>query len=161
MRKLTMLLAGALALFGATSLSAQNATATVTIPTVLAINLTGNSFDFNPTQTEFDAGVMGATGTSTLSTRGNVPHDIDITAGTNTFGYSGTYTDPAKAASDLEWSTGSGWTGLSTTAAPVVQGLSRGVNANAATVSYQLLLSYDNDVPGTYTLNFTYTVVAN
>jgi hypothetical protein len=164
MRKLTILVLGAFALFGATNLSAQaNATATVTIPTVLSVSLTGNSFNFAPTQSEFDAGVMNASGSSTLSTKGNVQHAIEIAADNATFTYSGTQTDPSKPASDLEWSSdgGTNWTGLTTTAAQVGSNLARGAHASAATVDYHVLLSYANDVPGTYSLGFTYTVIAN
>jgi hypothetical protein len=165
MRKLTAMLLGAFVLFGATSLAAQNATATVTVPMILSISLTGNSFDFVPTQTDFDADSMAAGGTSVLSTRGNVPHEIDITADAAAFSFTEDtghpYADPNKPASDLHWSAGSGWTPLSTTAAPIVQNLARGAHASAATVSYYLMLNYANDVPGTYTLGFTYTVVPN
>ncbi|MEJ2678029.1 MAG: hypothetical protein P8174_03015 [Gemmatimonadota bacterium] len=165
MRKLTVTLLGAFVLFGATSLAAQTATATVTVPMILSISLTGNSFDFGPTQTDFDADSMAAGGTSVLSTRGNVPHEIDITADAASFTFTQNttypYSDPSKPASDLHWSTGSGWTPLSTAATPVVQNLARGAHATAATVSYYLMLSYANDVPGTYALNFTYTVVPN
>lgn len=166
MRKAFLALA-ILAALSAQGVSAQNpavssrtGTAQITIPTLLHIDVSNLAVSFgSPTFDDFDAGLIAATsGASVIDTRGNVVHDVTIVADAAAF--TGPYTKPA---SDLQWSIdgGTSWTSLSTTATDVATAVARGTNASVATVDYQLLLDAALDVPGTYSLDFTYTVVAN
>ena len=170
MRKLALLtMAGAL--FGASGAAAQssvNASASITIPTVLEINVTNTTVGFpTPVLADFTTGsILSNTGSSSVSTRSNVVHDVEVVTagGVTTMTYAGTQTPaPTKAASDLEWSTdgGSTWTGLSDTPADVLTALARGAHSNAASVDYRMLLDLATDAPGTYSLAFVYSVVAN
>ena len=165
MRKLaTMLVAVAMA--GATGASAQTAaaSASITIPELLSINVSNTTVGFDqPAFTDYDAGeILANTAASSIDTRGNVVHDVTIAANAAAFTYAGTGTDPVKPAADLQWSKdGSTWNALGTTAVDVLTALGRGSNTAAGTVSYKMLLDEASDIPGTYSLNFTYTVVAN
>jgi hypothetical protein len=139
----------------------RTATATITIPTVLFLDVTGTAINFaNPTDAEFTAGVITTGTTSALTHRGNVVHNVTVHASTAAMLVSGT--PSAKSASDLEWSLNGGtWAGLSTTAATVVSAAAAGAHSGASTVSYRMNLNLANDVPATYTLGFVYSVVAN
>lgn len=165
MKKLTIAVLAMLA-FGATDLTAQatagqSATATVTIPSVLAINVTNTSIAFNPTAANFAAGFVAGENASGIQTRGNVSHDLTIQADAASFTYSGSESPaPTKAASDLLWSLdGSNFTPISTSEQNLGS-FGRGVNS-AATVYYRVALDYLADAPGAYTLGFTYTITAN
>ena len=140
--------------------TSQTGTATITIPTLLQIDVTNLTVSFpSPTFADFTAGTIApSSGASVIDTRGNVVHDVTIQASAATF--TGPY---AKSASDLQWSTdgGSSWTGLSTTATDVATAVARGAHAGVATVDYQLALDEAADLPGSYSLDFTYTVVVN
>ncbi len=144
------------------SAQTQNANASVTVPTVLSLSVTNLTINFaNPTATDFDNGYLDAPVSSVVSTKGNVVHDVTIEADAASFTYTGTGS-PTKPAGDLTWSNGGAWTALQFgTPVDVATALSRGVNATAATVDYRLNLSLANDVPGDYSLGFTYTIVAN
>ncbi|MFW6331392.1 MAG: hypothetical protein ACOC3J_06670 [Gemmatimonadota bacterium] len=164
MRK-TILAVVAAMVVSAGALSAQEAvasrggTATITIPTLLHIDVTNLSVEFDaPSFTDFTAEMIEANSeASVIDTRGNVVHDVTIEADAENM--AGPWSKPA---SHLEWSTdGSNWTGLSTSAADVVTGVARGSNATVASVLYRMVLDEEEDVPGTYTLDFTYTVIAN
>lgn len=168
MKKLTMVVLAMLAV-GAADVAAQasseQATASVTVPQVLSIAVTNKSIAFpNATSTDFDNGYVNTTTSSSIDTKGNVVHDVTVQADAATFTYTGTQTDPSKPASDLEWSNdgGSSWTALDdVSAVDVATGLARGENVGAASISYRIALALATDVPGDYSLGFTYTIVAN
>lgn len=169
MRKVALLVMGA-GLFVATGAAAQtsaNASASITIPTLLEITVTNTTVGFPaPALADFTTGSIGSnTGSSAVSTRGNVVHDVEVVTagGVTSMTYTGTETPtPTKPVSDLEWSTdGTNWNGLSDTPADVLTALGRGVNNNAAAVQYRMLLDLATDAPGTYDLAFVYSVVAN
>lgn len=172
MKKL-LLLTAAVAMFGvnARTASAQAtgigstsasvpASAQLTIGSILFINIDINDITFpTPTATEFGLGVVDANETSTLTYFGNVPHDVEIKANASAFTPSGA-SSYAKPASDLEYSVGgAAFIPISATAADIVTGNSAG--SASTTVDYQILLNEALDVPGTYDLGFTYTVVPN
>lgn len=165
MKKVAMLLV-AVALVSATGVSAQTAaaSASITIPELLSINVTNTTVGFDqPAFTDYDAGEIAAnTAGSVISTRGNVVHDVTVAANAAAFTYAGAGVDPVKPAGDLQWSKdGVTWNALSAVAADVLTALGRGANNSAGTVTYKMLLDETVDIPGTYSLNFTYTVVAN
>lgn len=144
----------------ATAQSQANATASIDIPQVLYVEVTNTSVTFpQPTASDFNTGHVSADVSSDITHRGNVAHDVTISADASNFtGGSG-----SKPASDLEWSAdgGSSWNSLSTTAANVVTGASAGQHNSAETVDYRMLLDYSTDAPDSYTLDLTYSVVAN
>lgn len=142
------------------------ATAQINIPTVLFMDVTGTTINFDdPTASDFENGVIAANNSSTIDTKGNVAHDVTVQAEADNFtGGSGT-----KPATDLVWSTsgaisapGDGTSVPQSSGSPVdvATALSQG-NPAAITVDYGILLDYSTDDPATYTLDFTYTVVAN
>lgn len=167
MRKLAMTLVAVAGLFSAATVDAQTAaaSASITIPELLSINVTNTTIAFaQPAFTDYDAGEIGTATTSSISTRGNVAHDVTVASNAAAFTYGGgAGPDPLKPAADLQWSTdaGTSWNGLTTLAVDVLTNLGRGQNANAATVAYKMALDETVDIPGTYSLAFTYTVVAN
>ena len=144
-------------------------TATLTVPSVLHINVAGTAIPFNGDFDAFEAGFADGAATSTISHRGNVRHSVTVAADAATFsGSAGTSpTDPVsttKPASDLLWSLdgfSTPGTPFSTTAADVHDQAPRGAHNDDETVSYRVNLSYADDTPGTYTLGLTYTVAAD
>jgi hypothetical protein len=164
-KKIALTLIAALSLFGASEAVAQVQTvqgnASILIPTLLHIEVSNVTVAFpTPDLAAWTAGEVDmSSGTSVVSTRANVAHDVTIHAD------AATMTGPtAKAASDLQWGTAGtagSFTGLATTATNVVSGLARGTHATAAQVWYRMLIDEASDAPGTYSLAFTYTIVAN
>lgn len=142
--------------------SSVNGTSTITIQQVLYLAVSNTAVAFPvPTAANFNTGnVAASSAASVVSHAGNVTHSVKITAGAANM----TATDVAnvKPASDLEWSMDSGtnWTGVSTTAQSVRTSIAKGQHNSAATVQYRMQLDYSTDAPDTYTLPFTYTVVA-
>jgi hypothetical protein len=165
MKKIALTLMAALVLFGANEAAAQVQTvqgnASIVIPTLLHIDVSNVTVAFpTPDLAAWDAGQVDmSSGTSVVSTRANITHRVTIEAD------DATMTGPtAKPASDLQWGTagtGGSFAGLTTTAADVVSGLARGTHATAAEVWYRMLIDEATDEPGTYSLAFTYTIVAN
>lgn len=153
---------------GVATAEAQSTTATaeINIPTVLFMDVSGTTVNFtDPTASDFENGVIPADNSTTIDTKGNVAHDVTVQAEADNFtGGSGN-----KPATDLVWSTsgavsapGDGSSVPQSSGSPVdvATGLSQG-NPSAITVDYGVLLDYGTDEPATYTLDFTYTVVAN
>jgi hypothetical protein len=111
-----------------------------------------------PDAEDYETASVSGEETTVIETRGNVVHAVTIEADASEMsGGSGT-----KPAHHLEWSADAAgpFLGLATAPATVVADLARGRHAAAAEVWYRMLLDYETDEPGTYTLAFTYTVVA-
>jgi hypothetical protein len=165
MKKIALTLVAALVLFGASEAVAQTVagTATIEIPTLLNIGVSNVTVAFpTPVLADWDAGQVGmSSGTSVVSTRANITHRVTIHANAaNMSGPVGT----TKPASDLQWGTagtGGSFFELATGAANVVSSLNPGTHASAAEVWYRMAIDETSDVPGTYSLAFTYTIVAN
>lgn len=129
------------------------------IPTVLLLDVANADPRFTSiTAADFDAGyALPTNGASTLAHKGNVSHSVHIRADAGLMSGG----DGDKPASDLQWSLDGGpWTPLTTSNAALVPGANRGSHAGR-TVAFRLLLDFADDPPGTYTLNFTYTILAN
>ena len=164
--------AATLALFGASDAQAQcadidgsgcsvDASATITIPQVLYLDVTNTSVAFEPVEAsdftssgDGTATVAANSGTSVVSHGGNVGHRVEISAATSSF----TGPNSNKDASDLEWSTGSGWSGLGTGGQDVV-GPTGGPALGNTSVDYRMLIDLTTDEPGSYNLDFTYTIL--
>lgn len=166
----TLLAATGLLLFAAIPATAQtsvNGSASITIPTVLYISAANTSVGFTaPTADNFDAGYVNSTTTTAITHRANVRHSVTVAAAAPTMTATGGAAGAdaaraAKPAADLRWSTdGSTFSGLTTSAAAVRSGVARGAYSDLA-VNYRMALSYADDTPGTYGLNFIYTIVAD
>lgn len=165
----TALIAAGIAMVAAAPAQAQtvNASSTIPIGTVLYISATNTNVAFAaPTATDFDAGYIDATTATRITHNANVRHSVTVAASsptmTATAGRAGA--DAARAdkpASDLQWSRdGSTFTGLTPSAAPVRSGVARGSHGDLE-VRYRMALDYQEDTPGTYGLNFVYTIVAD
>lgn len=162
-------LALVLGLVRAHSAAAQTSgsvTATLDIGTILSIGITNLDVQFPSPQTaDWTAGYVDAGTSSQVSHKGNVRHGVQVRAdaatmtGTALSGGGQPRTD--KPASDVRLRIDAGsWQGLSsTTPIEVVTNAAPGAYSASATIDYRLLLS-DADVAGTYTLGFTFTVVA-
>lgn len=156
-----------------------NASASITVPAVLYLDVTNTAVGFPvPTSADYDAGFIAqSTGSSVISHRGNVRHDVRIWTDQATMtGSAGTSaSDPVSATkpvSDLLWSrdsftsshplTQAATAAAATSADQVIVAQSpRGAYNNAETIDFRMNLSYANDTPGTYGVNFFYTVIAN
>jgi hypothetical protein len=166
MKRIPAALAGLLCLLGAQPVLAQtsqNATATITIVETLYVSVTNTTVTFNtPTSAQFLAGNIGASsGASVLDHGGNVTHTVQLQSSSANMVATIDPVNNIKPASDLQWSSngGTSWNSLSTTAANLRTSIAKGNYPAAATVTYRMLLNFAN-APDTYTLNFTYTVVA-
>ena len=140
-----------------------NATATIQIPQVLYISVNETAITFNSPPvdvTDFEAGFKAADQVSTITHKGNIVHDVEIAANATDFTATNDPVNNIKSAADFQYSTdgGTNFTSISTSAADVVTAAPKG--AGSQQVNYQILLAYA-DAPDTYTLGFTYTVVAN
>ena len=156
-----------------------NASASITVPAVLSLSVTNTAVGFPaPTATEYNQGyAVQNTAASVVSHGGNVRHDVRIwtDVATMTGAAGGFASDPVRAnkpVGDLLWSsdnfTSSHPLTQSATAAAatgadqvLVNQAARGVYANSNTVTFRMNLSYANDTPGTYSVNFFYTAIAN
>lgn len=168
MRKLATMLMAAAGVLAAGDLRAQTtaaANASIVIGPVLAITVDQVTVTFvSPTADDYTSGSITSGVNSTIATRANIVHDVTVAADALAMTYTGTAVPaPTKPASDLQWSkdAGTSWTGLSPIATDVATAVPQGTNAAVAVVGYRMLLDLATDVPGTYSLNFTYTVVAN
>jgi hypothetical protein len=161
-----------------TSASAQQVapmSTTITIGTVLYINVATTAITFAaPTETDFNAGFINASNSSLVGYAGNVRHSVVIwSAAAAMTGSAGTsltdVVNPTKAVADFKWSTDNYVTtpgviasSTSATGGKVVTQAARGDHrAPGTTVKYRMALSYATDTPGTYALNFNYTVIAD
>jgi hypothetical protein len=147
MKRIPAALAGLLCLLGAQPVLAQtsqNATATITIVETLYVSVTNTTVTFNtPTSAQFLAGNIGASsGASVLDHGGNVTHTVQLQSSSANMVATIDPVNNIKPASDLQRTS-----------------IAKGNYPAAATVTYRMLLNFAN-APDTYTLNFTYTVVA-
>lgn len=167
--KVRMLLVGLLALGLApgvlgTAQVNQGSTALFTVATLIRLELSTHTINFGAlTMNDYDAGhktLLSAQGIQIWSNRNWV-----LTVMANT----GTWTGPwAKPSTDLQWkatttdhrvtSHVSSFTGLTTQATQVAAG-NRGGNIGLS-MDFKVLVSWENDPAGDYSLNFTYTLTA-
>jgi len=149
-----VLLAGMSQVMGGTD--TETSQASFTAPTIVALSLATDNLSFAGLgKDEFDAGYMEDLDAHVLTASCNTTWTLTIDSDTLLWsGGSG-----SKDSTDLQWKTDGSYAGLSTTAATVATGIA-GKDLAAATVDFNLLLSYANDTPGTYTLGVTYTLTA-
>lgn len=136
-------------------------TATLTVVDLLRLTLNVTTTDLGtPAEAGFDAGFILSTG-PVATAKANRPWTVSVQSTAATFAYTGSLTDPSKAASDLRWDTTSGGSytnAMSTTAATLKTG--SGTAGTSQGIFYKTLLSYTADVTGSYALGVKFTLSA-
>lgn len=141
-------------------------TATFTVPTLIRLSLNVNLIDFGTlTLNDYDLGYKDAVGAQIVYVWSNRPWTLTVAAN------SATWTGPwAKPASDLQLRVASvnrperityylnTLTGLTTAGFTIAEGQPGGNFQH--TMDFRVLVSWDNDVAGDYSLGFTYTLTA-
>lgn len=140
-------------------------THSLTVPSLLSLTMAGFTSGTSMTlaapssTSDFSSGttVQIPTTGPTFTVKSNRPYKVQISAATATF----TGTTYAKPAADVAWSTSAAGTfaALSTTAADVD---SQNASAGSSSVGifYKTTYSFLQDVPGTYSLDVKFTLVA-
>lgn len=142
----------------------QGSTAQFTVPTLIRLTVSPAIVDFGTlTDLDFDAGRKDALDPQEVRVWSNRDWSLTVAA------TSATWTGPwAKPSTDLRWRVGAvdpkvtwyqgNWTALTTGSTMAATG-SRGANI-AIKFAFELLVNWANDLPGNYTLGFTYTLTA-
>jgi len=144
----------------------QGSTATFTVPTLIRLTVNTATINFGSlTMDDYDLGYKELLSGQIVTVWSNRSWTLTVAAD------SATWTGPwAKPASDLQLkvasvskpgrvsSYASAYFGLSTTPATVSTGVPGG--NIAFTMDFRVLVSWDNDVAGDYSLGFTYTLTA-
>ena len=158
------------ALCGSSLLLAQTKQVTVnaTVPEMmnLTVDVTTVSFVFAAADYETTTGIAtkSVAGATKFSINANRTWKLTAQAGNTTFTFLPTATDPKKPSSDLSIRTGSAayapFSGV--LALPVANGGRGGFGAagNVVSVDYQMTSDLSKDLPGSYALTLTYTLVA-
>jgi len=145
---------------GATGTCSINVASSLTIGTLLRLTIDDTSTTLTtPTEAIYDAGNTVSTGpVATIKTNGNWTLLVRATAATWTASGAGARAN--KPVGDLQWGTvvGGPFTAMTTTNATVANG-TRGA-ANVTSMFYQVLWSWPNDTPGTYTLTVVFTATS-
>lgn len=167
--KVRMLIVGSLALGLLVSVAGmaqvtQGSTAQFTVPTLIRLALSTSTINFKAlTEADYDAGqktLLSAQGIQIWSNK-----DWTLTVAAN----AGTWTGPwAKPSTDLLWRAAtadkrvsshvSTFTGLATGATQVAAG-TKGGNIELS-MDFRVLVSWENDPAGDYSVGFTYTLTA-
>lgn len=131
------------------------------------VALNPTSVTFTPVHlSDFDTGYKEVG--QALYVTSNASWVVTVRSTSPTWVYAGTRTDPLKPAGNLEWRAASVapqvtavstlLTGLTTSDKQVASGVSG--TGIAVQMTLRMLLSYDADVPGSYSLAFVYTITA-
>jgi len=135
-------------------------TATLTVNDVLRLTLDAITTDLGtPVEADFDAGFKASAGPNS-TVKANRPWHVSV-VGVNTvkFTYTGSLTDPNKPASDLLWGTVAGTYGNDASASATLFS-GNGTAGSSQQIFYKTLLSYTNDVTGSYALDVKFTLSA-
>lgn len=144
----------------------QGSTAVFTVPTLIRLSLDTSMIDFGAlTMDDYDLGYKEALAAQIVTVWSNRDWTLTVAADSDT--WEGPWDKPA---SDLELKVASvskpgrvdeyasDYFGLSTSAQDVATGFPGG--NIAFTMDFKVLVSWDNDVAGNYSLGFTYTLTA-
>lgn len=154
----------------ATADAIKSSTATATAPSIFSLSVSTDTIDFGTlNETDYSAGYKELASAQQLTIKSNCTWVLYVKADTANFSYTGGATGVSKPCADLNWESATAvggkitaastaYTGLTTADAQVAAG-NPGGNITVAT-SFKLLLSYDNDPPGNYSLGITYTLTA-
>jgi len=143
----------------------QGSTAQFTVPTLIRLSIPIVTIDFGAlTEADYDAGHKDLVAAQVVHIWSNRTWTLTVAAN------AGTWTGPwAKPSTDLLWRASTTdhratithpnvFTGLATGAIPVAAG-TRGGNIQL-TMDFRVLVSWENDPAGDYSLGFTYTLTA-
>jgi len=142
----------------------QGSTAQFTVPTLIRLTLSTSTINFGTlTEADYDAGQKTVSAAQGLQIWSNRAWTLTVAAN------AGTWTGPwAKPSTDLLWRAGTAdgrvtshvntFTGLTTGATQVAAG-TRGGDIQLST-DFRVLVSWENDPAGDYSLAFTYTLTA-
>ena len=171
--KRLLLLLGLLAVGGPARLIAQcstpngqangscssNIASSLTIPTLIRLTISDTSTSLTtPTEADYDATQTAIASSGPVATiKTNSPWTLLVRATSATWtGTGGARTN--KPVGDLLWSTGGGYSAMTTANVSVATG-SRG-SANSRTFTYKTNWAWTLDTPGTYTVTVIFTATA-
>ena len=130
---------------------------TLTVGDVMQLDLSSTATDLGtPVLADFNNGFINSTG-PTSKVWSNRPYRVTVSAPAD-FSYTGTLSG-TKVKGDLQWKTTGSFASMTTAAADAYSGSSNNGGVSAA-IQYHTLLSYANDVPGSYALNVHFTLSA-
>lgn len=134
-------------------------TATLTVNDVMKLTLSSTATDLGtPVEADFDAGFVAANG-PTATVKSNRAWHVAVVGTAATFTYTGSLTDPSKAASSLKWGTVAGTYGNDASASATLFSGS-GTSGSSQAIFYKTLLSWASDVTGSYALGVKFTLSA-
>ena len=134
-------------------------TATLTVNDVLRLTLDATTTSLGtPVEADFDAGFKDASGPTT-TVKANRPWHVAVVGTTSAFAYTGSLTNPNKPASSLKWGIVSG-TYPNDASASATLSSGNGTSGSSQQIFYRTLLSYTNDVTGSYALDVKFTLSA-
>ena len=143
--------------------------ASVNVPTIVHLtNSNDNTTLTAPAQADFGSGQTARiTETSsnvtlpTLTISANRTWGLTISTTDSKWAYTGTYTDPGKAVSDLAWSTdGATYTPLASAPAAIQAAGTGAKGKTTFNLTYRTSYDLTKDVPGAYSLNVIFTLSA-
>lgn len=136
---------------------------------VLGLALTPEVVDFGAlTLAHYDAGWAEWPGVQRITVTSNRAWTVSVAAGSPTWLYTGVFPSPAKPCGHLEWRVSAAAPGISdprTSFTPLTLAgtqVARGTGGIGLwiEVAFRLRVDYETTPPGTYELEFTYTLVA-
>lgn len=131
--------------------------ASATVSEMLSLTMSATSTPLgDPTASDFDAGHLDAAGPQ-ATVKANRPWRVDVAGAAANFTYAGTFANPNKNASDLQWGTASGTYGSNMGAS--AQLFSGNATAGASQdIFFRTLWSWASDVAGDYSLTINFTL---
>ena len=132
----------------------------MTVGRATRLEISGNTTLTAPTAEDFNFGSKTSPG-PTLTIRSNAAAHVTLVAATSSWAGSpnpGARQD--KPASDLEWSNGGSFTKLSSAQAATIWSSTTATSTGSATLTFRTAYAWNLDVPGTYTLNLTFAIIA-
>ncbi|MGQ9477434.1 MAG: hypothetical protein ACUVRH_02970 [Candidatus Bipolaricaulia bacterium] len=172
MARLRWLLAASLVLLlGLAGLAqtSQNTTVQATALAALRLTVDPDLVDFGVlTADDYWNGYKEISPAQTIKVWSNVNWRVNVRATTPTWSYTGTEPDPNKPCEDLEWKSSStdprvtatqpDYTGMKPEDAQVAAG--RKGNNIPVNTHFRILLAWEEDPPGSYTLQIVYTLTS-
>jgi hypothetical protein len=142
---------------GAFAATVQTPTVSFTINSTQDLAIDNETVSITtPEVADYDAEYT-KTASNTLTVKSNQGWKLSVKATSSDLGTSGSYTKPL---ADFEWKEASGtFASISSTDAEVKTGTATA--GEAVTVTYRAKLSWTADIPGNYSVDLTYTLVAN
>ena len=144
---------------------------TETVPKLSSLDVSTASLALNASTvggSHFLAGYVDGAALA-VTAYANTAWSVTFAAGASSFGYSGSYANPSKAVGDLTWArsascpTAVAYAALTTTGAAVYAsgtGSATPQTGVSQTLCFRTMLGWTTTVPGTYTVQMTFTITA-